>query len=51
MNHLNLFLDPVVDRLDVNVAMMKEMNITRLTGNFILFYWYLFIVSNTIIAQ
>jgi hypothetical protein len=39
MNHLNQFLDPEVDQLDVNVAMMKEMNITLLIGNFILFIY------------
>lgn len=44
MNNLNQFQDPEVDRLGVNVAMMKEMNITHLTGNFILFivtFWWL----------
>lgn len=32
MNHQSQFPDPVVDQLDVNVVMKKEMNITHLTG-------------------
>jgi len=35
MNHQNQFLDLVVDQLDVNVVMKKEMNTTHLTGIFI----------------
>lgn len=31
MNHQNQFLDLVVDQLDVNVVMKKEMNTTHLT--------------------
>jgi len=37
------FPDPVVDQLDVNDVMMKEMNITHLTGIFIHIYIFFFI--------